>query len=529
MRASFRIIAVFCLLTLGLFAQPMPGADSKWKFYQSENFEMYSRNSDSDSRQLLHNLELVHAIFFETFKFKVQRTVPLTVYFFARDKHFESYKSDEMRALDSIAAVYISGYDRGVMTVAPVPDYAAAQKLAFGSYTYHLFRLAGAEAPLWYRTGVSGVMRNIVINHKSMEIGHADGPQLRSLRDAKLLPVELMFGIDQSSEIYRSSKTFPVVTNQSWALIHYFYFGQHKVPVERVANFVSFAIDSQKSYDANAIRRQFEQEFGMNYPQMNKALESYIRNGRYAFSKPELPKIPPAKSYVSRSVPIEEINSRLAELGVYANNSPQGRLTLLHAADASQASPRVHEVLGTAAFKTQDYEGGMSRWRRAIEAGSTNPALVHEMVRLENRARFQRLDLHYRLPAESEEWLRDLAQRCLEAEPLNGTAYELLAWIEATSKTPVIANLNLVQRNLHVAKDRNRMLLALAAVRMRFDDQKTALEIIDALDLDSADSQVRYGAEVIRAAIEKRPVNRGEQPARNAAPRFPVTIRPGSK
>jgi hypothetical protein len=33
--------------------EPFPGVDAKWRYYQSPNFELYSRNSDSESRDLL--------------------------------------------------------------------------------------------------------------------------------------------------------------------------------------------------------------------------------------------------------------------------------------------------------------------------------------------------------------------------------------------------------------------------------------------------------------------------------------------
>lgn len=50
-------------------ANLMTGADEKWRLLQSEHFELYTRNSEAESRRLLYNLELVHAIFFETFGF----------------------------------------------------------------------------------------------------------------------------------------------------------------------------------------------------------------------------------------------------------------------------------------------------------------------------------------------------------------------------------------------------------------------------------------------------------------------------
>src|SRR4051812_33851690 len=107
-----------CLLVLCLVVcvrgayDPMPGADEKWRHYESPHFEVYSRNSDSESRELLHNLELSHAIFFETFGYKVSRAVPVTVYFFSREKTFEAYKPESMRKVEELSAFYHGDLDR---------------------------------------------------------------------------------------------------------------------------------------------------------------------------------------------------------------------------------------------------------------------------------------------------------------------------------------------------------------------------------------------------------------------------------
>src|ERR1043165_1735380 len=38
--------------------EALPAVDDRWRYFQSPNFELYSRNDDAGSRELLHNLEL---------------------------------------------------------------------------------------------------------------------------------------------------------------------------------------------------------------------------------------------------------------------------------------------------------------------------------------------------------------------------------------------------------------------------------------------------------------------------------------
>ena len=46
----------------------MVAVDDKWKHFRSPNFELYSRNEEKSSRELLHNLELLRAAFFDRSK-----------------------------------------------------------------------------------------------------------------------------------------------------------------------------------------------------------------------------------------------------------------------------------------------------------------------------------------------------------------------------------------------------------------------------------------------------------------------------
>jgi tetratricopeptide (TPR) repeat protein len=512
-----RSLAVLTWLLLGvaeLKAQNLqPGADQKWRHLQSEHFELYSRNPEGESRRLLYNLELVHAIFFETYGFAKIRTLPITVYFFSRDKHFEAYKPEVYRKLENIGTFYHPEPDRGIMTVAPLPDYETAQKFAFGSYTHHLFRLTGEAPPLWYGYGMSGIFRNLVINKSTLEIGRPDPHQVSRLQTANLMPVEAMFATDQESRSFESDRTNSLFHDESWALLHYLYFGAHKLSREGIIDFVGHAMRNSRSFDAEVTQRMFENKVGITYQKLNKELVGYFRTGRYGYSTRPLPAVPPAKSFIMRSVPLEEINLRLAELAMRVNRSALGKLLLLHAVDKGPDTARIQEALGADAAREGDWDRAAELWDRALEAGSTNPAVMHELAQHEGRKRFQRFDLFYRLPDDAAEKLRNLLGKSIVATPMQAAAYEMLAWVEATSRDPRIANVNLVQNNFSRLKEKQRTMLALAVVRMRLGDKAGAADILNQLDKTGPDDWVQYGIEHTRAALEERPVDRTKLPA----------------
>jgi len=507
-------------------ANLMTGADEKWRRLQSEHFELYSRNSEGESRRLLYNLELVHAIFFGTFGFTPGRAMPVTVYFFSRDKYFEAYKPEASRKLENIATFYHAEPDRGILTVAPLPSYEAAQQLAFASYTHHLFRLLGETPPVWYGYGVAGIFRNLVINSDTLELGRPDPSQVSRLQVARLIPVEVMLGSDQEAAAFQSDDSYTLLHDESWAMVHYLYFGEHKLPRAGIAEFISYILRNSRRFDAAATRQVFESKVGISYGKLGGDLDHYFRSGRYGYSKRPLPVIPPAKSYAVRSVPLDEINLRLAELALRVNGSPQGKLFLLQA-DHGPEAVRANEVLGAAAARNGEWDVAADRWDRALAAGTTNPAVLYELAQQEGRKRFARFDLHYRLPDEAADRLRDLLARSIAASPQQAMAYELLAWVEATAREPQVGNVNLVQKHFPRLKEQNRTLLALAVAHLRLGDKPGAAGMLDDLDKAGPDDWVRYGLEHTRAALEGRPVDRAKLPKPAAAGPPGVRVQPG--
>ncbi len=491
---------------------PFPGVDAKWRYHQSPHFELYSRNSDADSRLLLHNLEKVRAIFLDNFKLKPRRPVPLTVFFFSRDKFFESYVTEEARKLENIAAFYRPDPDRGILLMAPLPSFEAAQPLAFGSYTYHLFRLIDERPPLWFVMGVAELFRNIELNASNTGFGKPDPGQVRRLQTATLLPADALLFADHGAELYRSNRTHQLFRDQSWALLHYLYFGQHNLPRDKIDAFIRFVLAESKDAAAARLREVVDATLGLSYAQLNGALGRYVSSGRYGWSKLPVPEVVATKSYTHRPVPLEEIRLRLAELALRTHDSAQARLALLHAAGQPGADARLHEVLGAADYRAREPDRAAERWARAVEAGTDNAAIFHELGLLEGRSLLQRFDLDYQLPSDRAARLRELLQRSIKAAPDQAAAYETLAWVEAYSTDVNVANVNLIQRHFAALKDKKRTMLALALIRHRTQDDATAIHLLDELGKVQPGAWVADGAEQLRARIEGRRPERIAQP-----------------
>lgn len=482
----------------------LTAVDDRWRHYKSPNFESYSHTDDTSSRELLRNLEILRALFIGRFKTVERTRLDVTVYSFSNAEDFRAYADEATRKNDHVKGYYQAGPVRAIISLSPMETEDGAQRVIFHEYIHHLFRLTEADPSLWFNEGTAELLAGIRIEGDRLEIGHPPGAGgILALREAKLLPLETLFSVDHDSPIYRGKEHAGVFYAESWALLHYWNFGQSKIPKAAVDRFLRVAQNEKLSKLVN-LRTLFRECFAMDYPDMVKQLEKYVDSGTYKYGKEPLPAIPPVSSYEMRVVSRDEITVRLAELAVRSDPTGVGKVALLDAASRSPADSRALEALGTVALYSGEPELAMERWEAAVAAGSQNPAVVRELSLMESRQWMEEFNHDFRLPPERAERLRTRLKKSIAYEPLQSAAYEMLAWVEAYSSPFVAENINLVQKNFNKLKHRDRTLVALAFMRVRANLPAQAKEMLTGLDTLECDLWSLQAAENIRARIDGR-------------------------
>src|SRR5688572_12767761 len=90
----FEFVVFACLAVAGLFAaekEPLAAVDDKWRHIRSPHFELYTHNAEYESRSLLHDMELLRALFLDRFKFVERSRLDVTVFSFRRAADFNAY------------------------------------------------------------------------------------------------------------------------------------------------------------------------------------------------------------------------------------------------------------------------------------------------------------------------------------------------------------------------------------------------------------------------------------------------------
>lgn len=446
-------------------------------------------------------MEQLRALFFDTFKLKERQPQGVTVYYFSEKDVFKAYSAIIQR--QSLAGYYLYRPDRSVIAISPSWSDEAERYIVFHEYIHHLNRLLGAEPPLWYNEGVAELFSTIETEKGRVLLGKHLPWHVSTLREKKLLPLETLFSVDKTSTIYNTGKHSGLFYAESWVLLHFWRFGNVKrLDKEKFGLFLRYLLNEAPGTDPALRRVVFKDLMGMDYPELERLLGEYIQGGKFSLHQAPMPQIPAMETYTKRAVPPEEITERLAELSLRVTQSPEARLLMLQKAEKNPADFRVWEILGADSWSQNEPGVAEERWLRAIEAGSNNPAVFHEVGQIESRKWFTKFDYDFRFPEPRAQQLRSLLKRSIECAPNQYAGYEMLAWVEASVVKPEIANVNLVQQNFKVLHNRANVVLALALVRIRLGDYKSAKELLEQFDkMNPAPTDVST-AEIIRKRLK---------------------------
>lgn len=531
MPARFPRRFVFVLLLLPTilpgFAAPVtfPGEGRKWRYYQSPNFELYSYRSDAISRDLLERMELLRALFLETFKLPVRLPQPVTIFAFDAMKDFNGYLPPNRQGSAVYHGFCLAQPDRTVITLAPTGDEEATARIVYHEYIHVLFQMTEQTPPPWFNEGAAEVFSTLDEDKKSLILGNPVVGRVLELRQNKLMSFEQLFAVTYDSPLFKNSGHTGLFYAQSWAFMHYLKFGVHKIPAENISLFLRVASSSKVQERPAEFRKVFIELLGGDYAKFERELDRYVDSGSFQGRKAPRPQIVGKQEYTARAATAGEMHVRLAELSVRFLKSPYANLALRGQLER-QPEARLHEVLASTALQENEADVAREHLLRAVELGTANIATYRELSRLEANLVFRQFNLDYRLPDERAKRLREMLHKSLAAAPTQSNAYEMLAWVEATAHQPDIATVNLVQRQFADLNDRPRTLLALVMVRMRLGQKDDALALLNQLDLLEPGDWVRFCAEVTRARLENRPVDPERLPRSLAQNRSGVLIMP---
>lgn len=487
-------------------AEIFPGLGRKWQHYQSPNFELYSAGSERDSRDVLEKMELLYAVFIQEFGLKVRLPGRVKIFYFNKEEEFRAYTPPITNPSDRFAGFSFAYPDQMILTMAPTKNRRWARELTYRQCVRFLFQLADEYPPDWFLIGLGELVATLDEDGESLILGGVIPEHVKILKE---------YGMDSAWQVMArdSREVTSLIAGQRkiydakcWAILHYCMFANEEVSPTRRASLWKTAGSELSRNRPVWFSAQIAGLLAPDTSNITEEIQRYSQNRKLSTRRILRPKIPDRHHYDQREVESAEMSEQLAELGFRAKQAAYGTFKVQEMF-AQAPTLRLYELIGAVAQQEGDYVKVREYWNAAVGLGSTNTGVLNELSRIEGDNVFTQFDLDFRLPEKRAARLRELLYQSIAVAPEQCSAYEMLVWVEANVTAAIPENVAHVSGHLEKLSDPASSMLGLALVRYRQRDMSGALAMLDQVDARECTTWVAAWAEILRARIEKRPVN----------------------
>jgi tetratricopeptide (TPR) repeat protein len=457
---------VFLLLLMAsidcrsLFAEP------QWISLRSKSLTAISSAGESRSRRLLLKLEQFRSVFFDLFGFSEARSAPLTVVIFKDKPSFQPYATRE-----GIGGFYSRGRSRDLIAINA--DVGDPFELIFHEYTHRLTAYTAQPWPVWLDEGMAEFYSTFSISGRNVTIGKPIGHHVLLLQQTDLLPLAELLAVGPQSPQLEERERRGIFYAQSWAFVHYLMVGNKGNPRPKLVQYCGLLDSGKDPLEA------FKSVFSL--AELDKELDSYIRNRRYDVYHYKLAEAPGKEAVLTRSLGRAEALLQLGDLMMETGRLTEARKHFLQSVSLDPDLTASYQRLATIAQEQEDWESSKHYLQKAVLRDSAD-YLTHYLYaeNLMNAALHQDRDSGAVDGQTFEKILRHL-QRAAELMPSFPDSYHLIGRLCLSSGRDPQEGIRRVKNALQLKPQSNEFRLTLAELQILAGDDAGARATITGL------------------------------------------------
>ena len=485
------ILATLVLLLTILSADHPVSAKDTWISVRSKNFSLIGNAGEKDVRQVAIRLEQFREVFTRLFpQVKFNTPVPTTVVVFKSDSSYRPFKPHS-----NTAGYFQAGPDVNYITLTTeVSGEQSPYTVIFHEYTHLLVNSTLGSAPSWFNEGLAEYYSSFSISDDSKIIlGRPISSHVYLLRDKKMLPLPLLFQVDNKSPYYNERDKQSIFYAQSWALMHYLI--HRPGDAGSIDKFLKL-IDGGK-----AMEQAFQEAFKTTYQKMEQELRAYIRNDRYPVTSGKFErKLSFDTELQVAPVSESEAQAYLGDLLLHSSRA-ESETYLQKALALDPQQPMAHASLAMLRVRQGKIDEARVGLERAAAANSQNYLIHYYYAYALSRQGMNESQMISGFSKENLAKMREELKKAIALRPDFPESYSLLAFINLVDGTKLEESADLLKQALAVSPGRNDLALLLVRVYMRAEDFKSARQLAEKLSQNQSDSKVRDEAKIILAGI----------------------------
>jgi tetratricopeptide (TPR) repeat protein len=294
-------------------------------------------------------------------------TAPIVVFAAKNEKVFQAFEPEAYLGKGQLrlAGYFSSTQDKNyVLLRLDAENEQHPYATIYHEYTHLQFKSANAWMPLWLNEGFAEFFENTEIRNKNVLLGQPDFDAIRFLQQQRLIPLPVLFKVDQSSPYYHEEQKGNVFYSESWVLTHYLQVSDKEKGTHRLFDYVVLMSRHEDPVVAA------EKAFG-DLKQLQSALEGYIRANSYRQFMMNSAAAPiDESSYRVRTLTQIEADAARADVLANVGREKEARAVIDSILQADPSNVHARETLGMLAIRNGNKEEARKWFGEAVRLDS---------------------------------------------------------------------------------------------------------------------------------------------------------------
>jgi len=387
---SSRRLTIFAACAAALLTTPSraTAAEPPWIEMTSAHFRVVSNAGERSTRTLTWQFEQIRSVVATVWPWAhLELGTPITVIVLRDESSLRALAPQFWERKNDVrpASVWASAADQHYIAIRA--DLRSDDRDTLNPYinAYHAYvglvlqSAVEPKLPLWFVTGLAGVLSNTIVRDTFILVGAPIPWHLRRLNSRSRLPLNSLMAVTQKSPEYTDADRLEGFEAESWAFVHYLLFGDeaaHRKQVDQYAELIHRGTDAAVA---------FKEAFG-RIEDLDAPFKAHTSKPLIPFGKAAVDISVKRESFQFRTMPTAEAAALRAGFQVAANRPVEARAQIDQARTADPNDPGSYVSEAVLLDGEGKRDDARAAYAKAVERGTGSYYAYFRLAALEWRA-----------------------------------------------------------------------------------------------------------------------------------------------
>lgn len=216
---------------------------------------------------------------------------------------------------------------------------------------------------MWLNEGLAEFYQNTEIHEKDVSLGEPSEQNIMLLRQNRLLPLAMLFTVDEKSPYYHEENKSSIFYAESWALTHYLEVTDFQQKTHRLTDYAELL--AQKVDPVVAATRVFG-----DLKHLQSELDQYVQQPRFSYFKSAVTTQVDESAFKARALSPAEATALQADFLAYNQRTAEAKTLLDRVLKDDANNVTAHETMGFLEFQQGHLEEARKWYAQAVQLDS---------------------------------------------------------------------------------------------------------------------------------------------------------------